>query len=235
MVVCIFVLALWATTTWGQDDGGVFGFGVEAENVSFSFIEDEGFYDVRTVSTTPAFLVSIKIHPKLFLEPSFGISTASSTVKHEDVDATWFRRSYTNESSFRNINLGIGLLGAFNPEHFVSPYIHGKFNFHVLSTVNEEDGETCYYDDISGTWSCTEYSSKDEVSANALSAALGVGGMVNIKNHVFLTLEGRVLYAYVFDPETKRSGTNITDWKDQTETTASAITTDMVLGLRILF
>jgi hypothetical protein len=112
----------------------------------------------------------------------------------------------------RDLKFGLGGLYAFTPDNFVSPYLHGKVDIHSLSFKLEEDD----FDAEVSTW--------------ALAFAGGFGGMVNIKDCVFLTLEGRILYAHQMDPETK-----VGDYEDNVETTLSAITTDMVLGLRIIF
>jgi hypothetical protein len=194
-------------------ESGVFGVGVEAENVSFAIVntfmaEGEMFFDFRTVSTTPAFLLSLRFTPNFFLEPSLGITT-SSVNREGTGDESW-----TEKSTMRDLKFGLGALYVFKPDMFVSPFIHGKIDLHSLNYKYEEEDFDA------------------EVSALAMAFAGGFGGMVNIKDSVFLTLEGRILYARQMDPETTMS----TDgFEDEMETTLSAITTDMVLGLRIIF
>jgi hypothetical protein len=207
-LVSFVVVALAASSVCAQ--GGKFGLGVEAENVSFALVnymgaEGEMFFDFRTVSTTPAFLVSLRFMPNFFLEPSLGITTSSVNREGE---------GWTEDMSMRDIKFGLGGLYVFNPDQFVSPYVHAKFDLHsLLFKLEEEDWDA-------------------EVSAWAMTVAGGFGGMVNIKDHVFLTLEGRILYARQMDPETTTSDEM---FEDTVETTQSAITTDMVLGLRVIF
>jgi hypothetical protein len=204
------------TVSSAYAEGGKFGLGVEAENVSFALInymsmEGELFFDIRTVSTTPAFLVSLRFTPNIFVEPSLGISNWSTTRTYTGEISDW-----EETMSMRDIKFGLGGLYVFNPDEFVSPFVHLKFDLHSLLGKVEESGD-------GGDFTA-------EVSAWAMTVAGGFGGMVNIKDSVFLTLEGRLLYARQMDPETE-----FEDYEDNMETTQSAITTDMVLGLRIIF
>ncbi len=161
------------------------------------------FFDFRTVSTTPAFLVSLRLSPGFFIEPSIGITTSKMTQDYP---------SGSSEMSMRDLKFGVGGLYALTPDKFVYPYFHGKIDLHSLSFKLEEGD----FDAEVSTW--------------AMALAGGFGGMVNIKDCVFLTLEGRILYAHQMDPDTEIEG-----YEDNVETTLSAITTDMVLGLRIIF
>jgi hypothetical protein len=111
-----------------------------------------------------------------------------------------------------------------SPNKFVSPFIHPKLNINFLHSEYTASGNS--------------YNYTYEISTKAISIAGGLGGIVNIKDSVFLTLEARILYAHVMDPEREESETSgglTTNYEDTQETTSSAICMDMVFGLRVLF
>lgn len=216
--VCALLLGvLFASPGFAQE--AKYGLGVEAENISFTYLEGEEYFDVRTLSTTPAFMFTIRATPNFFIEPLFGFHTTSGEV----VDTREWGSS-TEEMSFRDLALGVGALYAFSPENFVSPYINGKIGFHFLYA--EETYKWVDFDDPEFS-----YTSDSEVSATAIKFSAGLGGMMNIKEHVFLTLEARLSYARLGDPERKSSGGG----EDTVESKSSTFATDMVLGLRVLF
>jgi len=110
------------------------------------------------------------------------------------------------------------------PGNFVSPYVRGAFDVHVLNHKEE--------DDVLFPSTGTDVL---EISATAIGVAAGFGGIITIKESVFISLEGRILYASVGDSEVTATGPGAAGFQDTTDTEASVWSTDMVIGFRVLF
>lgn len=231
-VIVLLVIAILGVAGISSAQERRVGLGVEAENVSFVFVEDETVFQLRTLTTTPSFVFSLRATPNWFIEPSFGVFTSKGeetrTFDFVDSSGNLTVGTETSESRFRDIKIGLGGLYMFAPEAFTSAYVHGKFDVHFLNAKGESSTQAPGFE---------PFSTEEEISSTAFAVAGALGGIMNVKERVFLTLEARLLYARQGDPETKRTSTppSPEPFVDRQETKAWAITTDMVLGLRLMF
>jgi opacity protein-like surface antigen len=223
-LLTILVAGLLACSTVGYanaQEGARFGMGVELGNqptmvgMSYYIGEfDADFsleYSPGNTSLTPAVLFTIQMTPAVFIEPYIGYHSTSDTEEYTG-GGKW-------EMSGSDLLLGVGLIYALKPGATVSPILHPVFDYHMLDASVEmtEGGST----------------GKAEISNSAFSFGLGVGGLVNIKDGLYLTAEARFRYTSVGDEEITVSPAG--DFVDDVDCSSSMIDTDMVVGMRFVF
>lgn len=220
VVVAVVVLAVTGPVS-AQDNEAVFGFGVDLHNsyVPNFFLDSSGpFGALGQTSLTPQFVASLRLGPALFLEPAIGLHAMGA--KEE---GTQGNTPFTDEITLGDFSVGIGGMWLLMPSETVSPYLRGVFDLHFL---NAEEDEQFGSD-----------SQKTELSATAFSIAGSLGGILNIKDVFFVTVEARLILAARGDIDTKITGVqggspiNFTDTVDES---ASAFFTEMVVGVRAL-
>jgi hypothetical protein len=206
------------------EDGSPWGLGLEVQSFGLNIAQlgvDE-FFGIHATTMTPYFLFSIRWSPNFFIEPGVGIHMNKHTEDHLTED----RHTLTAENSFRDINFGIAGLYVFRPDNFTSPFLHFGINMHLLDDKISE--QHLDYSDNS------VITMEGEISAAAVSLSAGLGGMMTIKEHVFLTIEGRLLYSYMGDVKMSLSGPGSQFFRDDTDTKTWTLDTNMVVGFRIL-
>ncbi len=202
--------------TYAGAQGAKFGMGVELQNQpAIVHLDVTDGIDLNMSSgasnLTPMILFSIQATPAVFIEPAFGFHRLSG--KEEITGGT---STPTYEWVGSDINFGVGLIYALKPDVAVSPMIHPLFGIHMVKATYEETG--------------TAEPGKAEVSTTAFQVGLGVGGLVNVKETVYLTAEARLMFTKVGDLEVTIPG-----FTDNSDTSESMFDTDMVIGLRFLF
>jgi hypothetical protein len=197
------------------------GFGVDLENRHLDVLVggvDSPFLTYSWTSLDPCFLVSLRVNPNLFIEPAFGFYRVSWEEKN-----TGITPNQTDKETVRDLKLGIRMLYQTNPDAFVSPFVRGVVDIHFLKNTEENDA-TILLPGIT----------KIEESGTAFVIAGSIGGIISIRDAVFVTVEGRLLWGYVGDTDIERGGPSATGFQDQRDTSSSLTTTDMVVGLRVL-
>ncbi len=214
LAVLVF-LGLSVSSSFAQEESR-FGLGVDVQNQSFELVSfaatGSPFFTLSHTSLTPAFLFSFHPNPNLFVEPSIGFRSST-----DEITDTGVSPNLTFKETTRDIKFGLGLLYTTRPDEFVSPFVHAAVDFHLLSFKEEDDVDVF------------------EATATAIVVAGGFGGIITINGSVFITLEGRLTYARVGDVEEKLSGPFASGFVDDSDTKASVFSTDMTIGLRVLF
>ncbi len=207
-----------------SDTGRQWGLGIEAQSFGFNLAQtgSDEFFGIKTTATTPYFLFSLRWSPKFFVEPGVGITLNKSAVDYTPEGG----RTLTDETSFSDINFGIACRYVTKPGDFTSPFVHLGLNLHFLGgkTIDQ------YWDYMSNGIETVEA----EISATAFSLAGGLGGMLSIGERVFLSVEGRLLFAYMGDIKKTLTGPGTELFKDDTDTKSWTFDSNMVAGFRIL-
>lgn len=201
-------------------DGARFGMGVELSNqptfVGLSYFISEFDMDFSldyspgNTSLTPAVLFTIQMSPALFIEPYIGYHRMSAS---EEMGSDKL------EMNGSDLLFGAGLIYALKPDATVSPILHPIIDYHMINAKVEvtEDGST----------------GEAEISTSAFSLGLGIGGLVNIKDGLYLTAEARLLYTSIGDEDITVSPAD--GFTDDVDTSSSMFNTDMVVGIRFVF
>lgn len=203
-------------------EGAKFGMGVELQNptgmsisnamVGYMFDGGEMSMSSGGAMLTPSILFTIQATPALFIEPSIGFHRMSYSEEYTGTGGG------KEEISTRDLSFGIGMIYALKPDAVVSPMVHPVFNMHMVkATWEESNGDTF----------------EAEVSTTAFSVGLGIGGLVNLKETLFLTAEARLMFTKVgdFDVSVSPAG----EFTDEYDTSMSMFDTDMVIGIRFVF
>jgi hypothetical protein len=198
--------------------------GIEAQSFGFNVaqIGEDYFLGLRTATLTPYFLFCIQWSRNFFVEPGIGITMNKWTMDYTQDDT----HSLTDEISFRELNFGIACLYVTNPDDFTSPFFRFGANLHLLDGRTSEQFWN-YMDDSIETL-------EEEISSTAISFAGGLGGMLTVKDRILLTVEGRLLYAYMGDVKRDLSGPGTQFFEDNADTRNWTLDTNMVVGFRIL-
>jgi hypothetical protein len=230
MALTMLVIGLMAcgfSTYADAQDGVKFGMGIELQNQLANYLMEQsgnGLMEIdatgRDLFLTPTFLFTIQLTPSVFIEPSIGyhrfghqnVETSSST------PAT----SQTDKYSGSDLQFGAGMIYALKPDAVVSPILHPVLAIHMLKGTHEQTGTTSPLGNH-----------KNEGSATAFQLGLGVGGLVNLKETVYLTIEARLMITKVGDITQKKP--TDPNFKDLTDDSGSIFNTDMVIGLRYTF
>jgi len=194
-----------------------FGMGVELENQHsmivtpvaslLSELDMGGIVSTGGLGLTPAVLFTIQMNPQMLLEPSIGYHQMGWKDEYT---------GGTDELTASDLSIGIGMVYALKPNVAVSPMLHPLFAYHMLDATYEVTGGTG--------------AGKVEASASAFQVGLGIGGLINLKETVYLTAEARLLYTSAGDVEIETLG-----FTDDSDTSESMFDTDMVVGLRFVF
>jgi hypothetical protein len=228
-ILCVFaLLGAAATPLSAQDNEKVLGLGVDLENSGFSLIGFGGvifapspfFSLTEGTQLTPCFMLTWRVTPAFFIEPSFGFHRMA----YEEEDTV---NNMISNFTLRDIKFGLGGMWVISPSDWCSPYVRGKFDIHLLNAKSEND-----------VTFPTTGTNEEELSATAWVVAGSLGGIVNFKDCVFLTVEGRLMYGSMGDTDDTRTGPNWSPpnpaFTDDEDTSSSAFWMDMVVGLRIL-
>ena len=208
------LLACGFSTYASAQDGIKFGMGIELQNQPTTvMLGSSGTLTQSTGATflTPSVLFTIQVTPSMFIEPSIGYHRTGYKEEYTGPPA------YTEELTGSDLQFGVGLIYALKPAAAVSPMLHPMLGIHKVKATGEMTGAE---------------TGKIEVSTTAFQVGLGVGGLINVKETVYLTVEARFMFTKVGDfAETSTDP----EFKDDTDTSASNFDTDMVIGLRFVF
>lgn len=210
LIAGLLACVLFASAAAQGDQTG-FGVGVDLRNQPDLIVVDidpsaparSGM--ISHTRLTPSILFSIRATPSVFIESSFGIHATGS--KEETPTGT-------EESGAAHLIFGAGMIYVLSPDQFVSFMLHPAFDIHLLGAVTETT------------------TTKTEDSAMAFTLAMGVGGIMNIKDAAFITVEARVALHSIGDVDEKVNGEEI---RAEVDTGASVFSTDMAIGVRFLF
>lgn len=215
MALTMLVIGLMAcgfSTYADAQDGVKFGMGVELQNQPAAL----GDIFSTAAAMTPSFLFSIQVTPGIFIEPSIGFHRMSDSREIKPTPPSTFTSKWSESGS--DLILGVGMIYALKPDAAVSPMFHPTIGIHMLKYAYEEPGV------ILGTVA------KEDVSATAFQVGLGFGGLVNVKESLYLTAEARFTLTKVGD-----TAVEIPGYIDNEETSETMFDTDMVIGLRFVF
>ena len=208
------LLACGFSTYASAQDGIKFGMGIELQNQPTTVTLDDGTLIRSTGATflTPSVLFTIQVTPSMFIEPSIGYHRIGYKEEYTGPPA------YTEELTGSDLQFGVGLIYALKPAAAVSPMLHPMLGIHKVKATGEATGAE---------------TGKIEVSTTAFQVGLGVGGLINVKETVYLTVEARFMFTKVGDSAVTH--TEPPGFKDEYDTSESNFDTDMVIGLRFVF
>jgi hypothetical protein len=210
------LLACGFSTYASAQDGVKFGMGIELQNQE-TMIHLDGFdftWARGLPYLTPSILFTIQVTPSVFIEPTIGYHRTSYS---EETTPPAPATASTGDWAGSDLMFGIGMIYALKPDATVSPMFHPMLGIHMVSATEEESS--------GGT------TDKTEVSTTAFQVGLGIGGLVNVKETVYLTAEARLMITRIGDYDVTRPAPFV----DNTTESATLFDTDMVIGLRFVF